>query len=107
MPQRKVYGSHADRQAAYRKRCEQARQTQLQERGLPAVPALPEIPGTARWRQAVANAVDLLLMVEQEMQAYYDDRLETWKEGDKGETFQERLEAICQAREGVEEIDIG
>ena len=62
---------------------------------------------STRRRQAVANAVDLLLMVEQEMQAYYDDRLETWKEGDKGETFQERLEAIYQAREGVEEIDIG
>lgn len=107
MPQRKLHASQACRQTAYRQRCELARQTLLEELNLPPLPALPQVPGTRRWRQAVANAVGLLRMVEQEMQDYYDGRSETWQEGGKGEAFQERLDAICQSREGVEEVDMG
>lgn len=107
MPQPKLYATHAHRQAAYRQRRDQAMQRKLQEKGLPALPALPQIPGTARWKQVVTNAVELLCMVEQEMQAYYNDRSETWQDGDKGDNFQERLDSVGRAREGVEELDLG
>lgn len=106
VPQPKIHASHAQRQAAYRQRCHQGRLQQLNEKGLPALPALPQIPGTARWKQALSNAIDLLTMVEQEMEAYYDDRSVTWQDGDKGNDFHNRLDALCRAREGVEEVDL-
>jgi hypothetical protein len=46
-------------------------------------------------------------MVEEEMQAYYDDRSETWQEGGRGDSFQKRMDALCQAREELEEVDFG
>jgi hypothetical protein len=107
MPQAKKYGSHAQRQAAYRLRCQQARRQQLQERGLPDVPAISTMPGTVRWNRAVANAHVLLSLVEQEMQAYYDDRSDAWLETDRASDFQERIDAVTQARESLENILAG
>jgi hypothetical protein len=103
MPQPKVYASCAARQAAYRQRCQEARRQQLQEERLPAMPALPTIPGRARWRQTVANAIGLLSMVTEEMAAYFNDRSEAWQESDKGEEFCERLDALCEARDTITE----
>jgi hypothetical protein len=105
MPQRKMHASHAHRQAEYRRRCEDARRQQLQEKGLPALPAVPTMPGTPRWRQAIANATDLLTMVADEMEAYFDDRLDEWQESEKGETFRERLDALREARDMVAELN--
>ena len=84
MPQPKVHESHAQRQAAYRRRCQEARSRQLQEKGLPDLPAISDIPGTARWRQAAESAARLLALVEDEMQAYYNDRSEAWLSRPRG-----------------------
>ncbi len=105
MPQRKIHASHAQRQAAYRRRCEEARQQQLQEKRLPALPAIPTMPGTPRWRQAIANAADLLTMVSDEMEAYFDERLEEWQESEKGENFRERIDALSEARDIVTDLN--
>jgi len=104
MPQRKMHASHAHRQAAYRKRCLEAQQRQLQEKGLPALPAIPTVPGTPRWRLAIAKATELLSMVAQEMEGYFGDRSQEWQESERGENFQERLEAISEARDAVAEL---
>ena len=104
MPQPKTHDSHGQRQAAYRRRCQQARNRQLQEKGLPELPAISTIPGTARWKQAIANAGHLLSLVEQEMQTYYDDRSDSWLESERGDQFQERIEAVSQARQSAEDI---
>jgi hypothetical protein len=104
MPQRKIHTSHAHRQAAYRQRCLQAQQLQLQEKGLPALPAIPSVPGTQRWRLAIAKATELLSMVAQEMGSYFNDRSEEWQESERGESFQERLDALCEARDMVDEL---
>ena len=101
MPQDTQHPSHAARQAAYRKRQEASRIRQLQERGLPPLPIISPIPGTHRWRQAVAAAVALLTTVETEMDAYYNARSERWQDSDRGEDFSERLAAIQEARESV------
>ena len=106
MPQPKKYDSHAKRQAAYRRRLQEARRRQLQEKGLPDAPAISTMPGTARWKQAIANANQLLTLVEQEMQGYYDDRSDAWLESDRADEFQERLNAVSAALQAVEEIDI-
>jgi hypothetical protein len=104
MPQPRIHGSHAQRQAAYRRRCREANEAQLREEGLPNSPAISTMPGAVRWRQAVAKVLELLLLVEEEMQEYYSDRSEAWHESERAEEFQERIGAIVQARESVEEI---
>ena len=76
MPQRKLHATHADRQAAYRRRRQEAHERQLQEKGLPPLPPIPTMPGAQRWQQAVAKAAELLTMVAQEMEAYFGDRSE-------------------------------
>ncbi len=98
MPQPRKYPTHAARQAAYHKRCQDARKQELTDRGIPALPAIPTIPGAARWAAAMQKAQTLLDMVAAEMQDYSDDRSEAWQEGERGVAFQERLtaiEAIC------------
>ncbi len=104
MPQSKLYASHAQRQAAYRRRCREATETQLRNKGLPALPAISTIPGATRWRQAITNATVPLSMVAEEMESYFDDRSEAWQESDKGETFREHLDAICEARDMVADL---
>jgi len=105
MPQPKVYESHAQRQAAYRRRCQDARRQQLQAKGLPVLPAISTMPGTVRWNQAMAHVCSLLALIEQEMQAYYDDQSEAWLESERADQFQERLEAVSQALQSVEAND--
>jgi len=94
MPQPRKYESHKQRQAAYRARRETQRLKEVADRGLPALPVVPTLPGRARWNAAIGRALDLLTMVQTEMSAYFDERTETWQESDRGEAFTERMEAL-------------
>jgi hypothetical protein len=106
VPQPKKYASHAKRQAAYEKRRKEARLKQLQEMGLPALPVLPTIPGMARWRKAIANAQELLALVEREMESYYDERSETWQDSERGDEFRNRLDTVRDARSNLDDLSI-
>lgn len=94
MPQPREHKDHAARQAAYRKRQQQAQESRLREKGLAPLPVIPTIPGTARWTQAIEHASRLLTDVAEEMQVYFEDRSEAWQEGDRGMQHEERLAAI-------------
>ncbi len=96
MPQPRLYRSDADRQAAYRARCRQARQQQMEAKGLPPIPALPTVAGRARWKAALCQAEQLVGIVFQEMQDYYDERSQEWQESEKADQFLERHEQIDQ-----------
>jgi len=104
MPQPKIHASHARRQAAYHQRQEEARRLQLQGRGLPPLPTIPTMPGMARWNQSIASAMGILSTTAEEMQSYFDGRSEKWQEGDRGQAFQERLDAIGAAKDVVAEL---
>ena len=78
MPQPRMHSSHAARQAAYRRRQEQAREKQLRERGLPPLPAIATLPGYARWNAAISQDACLLSSVVAEMQDYFDARSDEW-----------------------------
>jgi len=104
VPQPSKYVSHAARQAAYRQRCEQVRLRELEARGLPASPAVSAIPGTQRWRSALRQAADLVAMVHAEMEDYFADRSEVWHADGRGDQFQERMDAVEQAQEALEEL---
>ena len=94
MPQERKHQSAAHRQAAYRTRLEQARASQLRERGLPALPAISTMAGTVRWNAMFRHVEQMLSTAQAEMADYYDDRSESWQESDRGAEHQERLAAV-------------
>lgn len=103
MPQPRKYESRAQQQAAYRNRCAAALNAQRQAKGLPALPPIPAMPGTARRRAAVSVARDLLTGVCDEMQSYADDRSEGWQESESAGEFTDRLTGIEEVRDALDE----
>jgi len=94
MPQPKMYATRALRQAAYRERTRRSRDLLLKQRGLPAGPAIPSMPGTVRWAAAIKQSESLITMVVEEMQDYHDDRSEAWQESTQAVALLERREAL-------------
>lgn len=104
MPQKRKHQSNSARQAAYRARVESARQAELAEGGLPPLPRLPSLPGSARWKAAMGRAVKLLNLVHDEMAGYYEERSEVWQESDRGTAHQERVEILEELLTTLEEL---
>jgi hypothetical protein len=104
MPTPRRYANQAERQAAYRNRLAAARTQELQARGMPLMPAIPSMPGSRRWEAMNQQALLLLQTVQEEMQDYYDERSDLWKESEPGETMAERLQMLQEAIAAVEGI---
>jgi hypothetical protein len=105
MPQERRYANQAQRQAAYRRRTENARQAQLHSKGLPTTPAIATMPGSARWKAALMRATELVSMVHEEMQDYFDERTETWQESERGEQHEERRAAVEEVLDALTGLD--
>jgi hypothetical protein len=99
MTQQRVYNTNAERQAAYRKRLEGR-----QRSGVAAGFALPTTAGYARWNKAVRSTFALLEIVRDEMRLYYEQRSDGWREGERGEAFQERLDALAEVVDQIGEL---
>ena len=97
LPQVRKYESRAAQQAAYRKRLARSQQELLERKGLPALPAIPTMPGRARWDAMIEQAHTLLSEAVDEMQSYHDDRTEQWQES-------ERAEALLATMEFLQEV---
>jgi hypothetical protein len=104
MPQPRKHATPAQRQAAYRARTEAARSAQLVERGLPSLPSIPTRPGTPRWNAALRYVMGMLTTVQTEMQDYFEDRSESWQEGERGEAHQERLTSVEAALDALSDL---
>lgn len=102
MPQPSKYATHALRQAAYLQRKQNALDQLLKQKGLPTGPIIPSIPGTVRWNAAIKQAKNLIEQVVTEIQTYHDQRTEKWQESPQAETLLERMEAL---KEVVDLID--
>lgn len=100
----RVYATNADRQRAYRQRCQEAREREPVTSGVPPLPPLLTVPGYRRWRALIQHAHQLLGIAQAEMQVYYDQRSTAWQEGERGESFLERLEALGEAYDAVAEL---
>ena len=85
MPTPRKYASNAERQAEYRAR----RTTQRDTAGTP-----PKSPGYRRWGIMIRQAGTPLETITVEMDVYYEDKSESWKDSERGENFAERLESI-------------
>lgn len=105
MPQPKLHASAAARQDSYRKRCEKARGIELAAKGLPPLPTISSLPGWPRWRASVEAARALLDQTLAEMEEYFEDRSESWQEGERGDEHQERIAAMEVAIEAMSELN--
>ena len=94
MPQPGKHRSNAERQSAYRQRCRHAQTALLATKGLPPLPKVASIPGWNRWNHVLAQAEQALSTVYDEMQAYYEERTDDWKDSERAETFVERMEVM-------------
>jgi len=94
MPQPRKYKTRAEQQAAYRKRRMLSDRELLAQKGLPPLPAIPTIPGNARWSAMIEQAHTLLSTAIQEMQDYHDDRSEQWQDSTKAEDLLARVEQL-------------
>ena len=105
MPQPRKYATRAEQQAAYRKRRSVSERQLLAQKGLPPLPAIPTMPGNARWRAMIGQAHLLLSETVSEMQSYHDDRSEQWQDSTKAEellTKLEHLEETMAQLQGIE-----
>lgn len=104
MPRPKIHASAAARQAAFRVRREQARQAVLAAKGLPALPPIPSMPGWARWNASFASAQEMITRTLGEMQDYFEDRSESWQEGERGEEHQEKIALVEAALDALGDL---
>lgn len=104
MPTHRKHASNADRQAAYRARCELAREMELTTKGLPQIPRVPSIPGHRRWDAMVVQAHSLFESITQEMDTYYEERSDEWQTSDRGERFAERKDSVEQMAAQIEDL---
>jgi hypothetical protein len=105
MPQYRRYKSNAERQAAYRNRQAMERRRELADKGLPPLPRISTMPGTARWNAAVERCVALLDMVREEMTEYYSERSETWQlQNYRAEEHKENIKTVQRLLTKLEEL---
>jgi hypothetical protein len=62
------------------------------------------MPSMSRWTTALAHAYDLLNSTQGEMQAYFDERSDTWQESEKGEEFQRKIDSVQEAINALDDI---
>jgi hypothetical protein len=104
MPTPRKYENAAARHAAYRQRQAQARRQDQREKGLPALPTIPTMPGDARWAKMIEKARRLLDDVVTEREAYFDDRSEAWCDSEKGDVFLERTDTVRDIADTLEAL---
>jgi hypothetical protein len=105
MPQPRKYGTRAEQQAAYRKRRIISDRVLLAQKGLPPLPAIPTMPGNARWRAMIEQAHMLLSEAVVEMQNYHDDRSEEWRESTRAEDLIAKLEQLQETMDQLQGIE--
>ena len=102
MPQPRKYATRADQQSAYRQRRVASVRELLSKKGLPALPAIPTMPGNARWSAMIAQAHLLLSEAVVEMQSYHDDRSQEWQDGAKAEDLLAKLEHLQETMDQLQ-----
>jgi hypothetical protein len=105
MPQPRKYANRADQQAAYRKRRIVSDRELLAKKGLPPLPAIPTMPGNARWNAMIAQAHWLLSEAVVEIQDYHDDRSPEWQDSSKAEDLLAKLERLQETIDQLQGIE--
>jgi hypothetical protein len=112
MPQIRRYPSGAERQRAYRQRHQQLPPESViippgiipQQPSIPLAPAIGSMPAQARWGALIHQADSTLRIVHGEMESYFQDRSQSWQEDERGEVFQEKIQALEELIDGLQEL---
>ncbi len=91
--------THAEKQRAYRDRLKQRALGNL-----PAAPILANIPPERRWKALQDQARTALQTMLDEMEGYQDERSDAWQESERGEAFQERVDALTEIVENLDDL---
>jgi len=102
MPQPRKYATRAEQQAAYRHRRALSEKELLARKGLPPLPAIPTMPGAARWNAMIVQAHLLLSEAIVEMNGYREDRSEQWQESERGDEHQEWIASVESAVDALD-----
>lgn len=104
MPQPRQHASSAARQLAYRTRCGQRAANHLAKPAPSRPVRLSAKPGHRRWNVMLKQAQDAISAIADEMESYYDDHSDEWRDGERGEAFKERYEAVQGIAEQFDEL---
>ena len=96
--------SISNAQSKFRKRQQEARRREQASKGLPSMPKITTMPGTDRWQATIEAAELLLSQAADEMNGYYADRSETWKESYAAEEHRQREKAITKIAKALDEM---
>jgi hypothetical protein len=69
------------------------------------LPAIPTIPGHARWSAMIEQAHTLLAEAVEEMQSYHDDRSEQWRDSTKAEELLAKLEHLQETMAQLQDVE--
>ena len=78
----------------------------LAAKGLPARSPISNIPGQARWKAQHSLAQATLETMSEEMHAYFDERSQSWRESERGETMAGRLEQLDELIAAIQELEM-
>ena len=95
MPTPRKHASHAQRQAAYRRRRQRL-----------DGPSFPTVPGYPRWARMADWMHGTLEDLRSEMDAYYSDRSERWRQSDRADTFMEQLQNVSRTTTLLEDLSM-
>jgi hypothetical protein len=96
MPAARKYESAAQRQAAYRLRCK--------TRGGPPMSAATAGSAYHRWETMRKQALSILEQITGEMEVYFDQRSETWRDSARGEAFAEMMDSLADIVASAKEV---
>jgi len=96
----------AIRQSRFRKRQQEARRREQREKGLPPMPKITAMPGSARWKATIEAAEALLSQAAEEMDDYWNERSEIWQEGYAAEEHLQRKKRLAKMAETLSDMAI-
>ncbi len=70
------------------------------------MPKIAAMPGSARWKATIEAAEALLTQAAEEMDEYWEDRSETWKESYVAEEHLQRKKRLAKMAETLSEMAI-
>ncbi len=105
MPQVRKYESRSQQQAANRQRRVLSEQVALPKKNSPALPAIPSMPGHARWKAMLLLAHELLSGADGDMQDYRDDRTEQWQESVRALEMLEKVERLNEIADKLQSYE--
>lgn len=94
------------RQSRFRKRQQEVRRQEQREKGLPPMPTISAMPGKARWIATIEAAEALLSQAAEEIDEYWEERSENWRESYAADELQQRKKRLDKMATTLSEMSM-